>query len=104
MRFVAHRVRLPGLSGARVASPLRFFHVRKDARGTGASDAIMEALLSHARTKVRQLQLTVMADNARARAFYERHGFEVYAVEPQAVRQGDEFCDEASMWLPLAPR
>jgi ribosomal protein S18 acetylase RimI-like enzyme len=79
-------------------------YVRKDARGSGASDAIMEALLSHARAKVRQLQLTVMADNARARAFYERHGFEVYAVEPQAVRQGDEFCDEASMWLSLAPK
>lgn len=74
-------------------------YVRESARGTGAADAIMRALINHARAHVRQLQLTVMADNARARAFYERHGFVHYATEPQAVKQGDEYRDEASMWL-----
>ena len=78
-------------------------YVRSIARGSGASDAIMEALIAYARTQVRQLQLTVMSDNARARAFYERHGFVIYATEPDAVRQGTELCDEASMWLPLLP-
>ena len=77
-------------------------YVRPAARGGGAADAIMSSLIAHARTQVRLLQLTVMADNARARAFYERHGFEVYAIEPLAVRQGDEYCDEAAMWLSLA--
>jgi RimJ/RimL family protein N-acetyltransferase len=75
--------------------------VRSEARGSGAADAIMEALVAHARLEVRQLQLTVMADNARARRFYERHGFAAYATEPEAVRQGDEYRDEISMWLPL---
>ena len=77
-------------------------YVRAPHRGTGVSNAIMEALIAHARTKVRQLQLTVMADNVRARVFYERHGFAVYAIEPEAVRQGDDFRDEASMWLRFA--
>lgn len=77
-------------------------YVRPAARGGGAADAIMRSLIAHARTQVRLVQLTVMSDNARARAFYERHGFVVYATEPQAVRQGDEFCDESSMWLSLA--
>jgi RimJ/RimL family protein N-acetyltransferase len=77
-------------------------YVRAPHRGTGVSNAIMEALIAHARADVRQLQLTVMADNSRARAFYERHGFSVYAVEPEAVRQGDDFRDEASMWLRLS--
>jgi glycosidase len=41
VRFVAHRLRLPGLSAARVDSPLRFFHVRKDARDAiGFADAL----------------------------------------------------------------
>jgi len=77
-------------------------YVRPHARGTGAADAIMRALIAHARSHVRQLQLTVMADNARARAFYERHGFVRYATEPEAVKQGDAYCDEAFMWLSFA--
>jgi RimJ/RimL family protein N-acetyltransferase len=77
-------------------------YVRARARGTGAADAIMRALISHARGHVRQVQLTVLANNARARALYERHGFVHYATEPQAVRQGDEYYDEASMWLSFA--
>jgi RimJ/RimL family protein N-acetyltransferase len=77
-------------------------YVRARARGTGAADAIMRALIAHARAHVRQVQLTVLANNARARAVYERHGFVHYATEPEAVRQGDEYYDEASMWLSFA--
>ena len=41
VRFVAVRLSLPRLSAARVASPLRFFHVRKDARDAmGFADAL----------------------------------------------------------------
>lgn len=77
-------------------------YVRAAARGTGVADEIMRALIAHARGQVRQLQLTVMSSNARARAFYERHGFVHYAIEPHAVKQGNEYCDESSMWLLLA--
>lgn len=77
-------------------------YVRRAVRGTGVADAIMRALIDHARGEVRQLQLTVMASNTRARAFYERHGFVHYATEPQAVRLGSEYRDESSMWLLLA--
>jgi ribosomal protein S18 acetylase RimI-like enzyme len=79
-------------------------YVRPEARGRGVADALMRALVEHARGRVRLLKLTVMADNARARAFYERHGFRLYGVEPQAVRQDGELRDEALMWLPLTPR
>lgn len=67
------------------------------ARGTGAADQIMHALVEHAIGKLRQLQLTVMADNERARSFYERHGFFTYAIEPNSVRRDDEYADEALM-------
>ena len=51
--------------------------------------------------EVLQLQLAVMEDNARARAFYERHGFETYAIEPASVRRGNTYADEALMWRHL---
>jgi len=76
-------------------------YVLPQARGAGAADDIMAALLDHARGEVRQVQLTVMADNARAIAFYERHGFERYGTEPESVLRGDVYADEALMWRRL---
>lgn len=74
-------------------------YVRAEARGTDAANAIMTALLAHAATAVRQVQLTVVAANARAVAFYERHGFARYGVEPESVRMSDGgYADEALMW------
>lgn len=73
------------------------------ARGTGAASRILDALEDMARTLgLRQLQLTLMADNARAKALYERHGYEVYAIEPDSVRREDgSYVDEALMWKRL---
>lgn len=72
------------------------------ARGTGAASRILDALEDAARKLgLRQLQLTLMADNARARAVYERHGYELYAIEPESVRRGDVYADEALMWKRL---
>lgn len=72
------------------------------ARGTGAASRILDALEDAARAiGLRQLQLTLMADNARARAVYERHGYELYAIEPDSVRRGDVYADEALMWKRL---
>ena len=73
-------------------------YVQPAARGSGAASAIVDALIDSAPTGVRQIQLTVMADNERARRLYERHGFRVYAIEPASVRIGQEFKDEALMW------
>ncbi len=72
------------------------------ARGTGAAARILEQLETAARDLgLRQLQLTLMADNARARALYERHGYVLYAIEPESVRRGAEWADEALMWKRL---
>lgn len=72
------------------------------ARGTGAASLILDALEAAARELgLRQLQLTLMADNARARAVYVRHGYVLYAIEPESVRRGDVYADEALMWKRL---
>lgn len=72
------------------------------ARGTGAASRILDALEAAARAiGLRQIQLTLMADNARAKALYERHGYELYAIEPDSVRRGETYADEALMWKRL---
>ncbi len=73
-------------------------YVAPAARGTGAADAIMNALIDHAKGRMRHLQLTVMADNLRARAFYRRHEFETYATEPASVLRPNGYADESLMW------
>ena len=81
-------------------------YVRESARGQGLADAIVSRLLEHARDRgVEIVQLTVMADNARARRFYERCGFTTYGVEPRAVKARDGerslYLDEALMAIRL---
>jgi RimJ/RimL family protein N-acetyltransferase len=77
---------------------LHGMYVTPAARGRGVADGIIERLLDHARAEgIVLVVLTVMADNARARRVYERHGFAVYGIEPKAVRLGDEYLDEALM-------
>lgn len=76
-------------------------YVRPTARRLGVADAIIEALIELAPSGVRQPQLTVMAHNVGARRLYERHGFAVYSIEPDSVRIGDQFMDEALMWRQL---
>ncbi len=73
-------------------------YVRPNHRGRGLASAVLEALLVEAATQVRQVLLTLYAANAGARALYERHGFTVYAIEPEAIRDGEAYHDEALMW------
>ena len=94
-RFLGAKLDHKGLIWGMYVSPAE--------RGSGVAREIMRALIETARGQVRQLQLTVMADNARARAFYERHGFELYGVEPAAVQCDGGWADEALMWRLVDP-
>lgn len=81
-------------------------YVRDSARGQGLADAIVSRLLEHARDRgVEIVQISVMADNARARRLYERCGFTTYGVEPCAVKVSDGerflYLDEALMAIRL---
>lgn len=61
------------------AAVLNELYVREAVRGTGLADALLEAAVEHARTQdppLPRMVLDVAPDNRRARAFYERHGFE----------------------------
>jgi RimJ/RimL family protein N-acetyltransferase len=72
--------------------------IAKEARGTQASHLLMTTLIDAAKGFVTHLQLTLMADNVRARAYYERHGFALYGLEPASVMTPDGPAHEALMW------
>ncbi|PSP96537.1 GNAT family N-acetyltransferase [Halobacteriales archaeon QS_5_70_17] len=58
---------------------LNELYLAPDLRGTGSADALIDAAVEHARGQelpLDRLLLDVGPDNERARAFYERHGFE----------------------------
>ncbi|QGM45067.1 GNAT family N-acetyltransferase [Methylocystis heyeri] len=75
-------------------------YVKPEARGAGAADAIMRALLDHAAGTVEQVVLTAVASNPRAIRFYERWGFRAYGCEPRSVKLADgDYLDETLMAL-----
>lgn len=73
-------------------------YVRKDHRGTGLADALMEALIDIAVGQVEQLKLTVNAENFGAIKFYERHGFRTIGKYPNSLRVGDRTYEELIMF------
>jgi ribosomal protein S18 acetylase RimI-like enzyme len=61
------------------AAVLNEIYVSPEARGTGVADDLMDAAVSLAREQdlpLDRLVLDVDRENERARAFYERHGFD----------------------------
>ena len=73
-------------------------------RGRGFGRLLMQAAIGHARTMrgVRQVQLSVTANNTAAVALYAGMGFAVYGHEPEALCVNGRLYDEALMALPLA--
>lgn len=69
-------------------------YVRPEARGSGLADAMLDAVLEHARGQVEQVMLSVIVSNERARRFYERRGFEPYGLERHALKIDDKYHDE----------
>lgn len=69
-------------------------------RGGGIARALVQAVLegARARPETRVVQLTVTEGNHAARTLYERCGFEVFGVEPMALRVGDDFASKVHMW------
>ena len=71
--------------------------VRPEARGSGLSRGLVEAVLDHARTRVELIQLKVVADNAPARRLYESLGFEPYGIEVRSLKVDGRYFDEVLM-------
>lgn len=61
-------------------------YVRPPARGRGVGQALLSAVIAHARQDLAVLQLAVDAGNPAAIRLYARAGFEVYGTEPASLR------------------
>jgi RimJ/RimL family protein N-acetyltransferase len=78
-------------------------YVRPNARRTGVGRWLVEAVIDHARREVEVLQLTVVADNERAKRLYASLGFVEYGVEKNSLKQNGRYWDEVLMAKPLPP-
>jgi RimJ/RimL family protein N-acetyltransferase len=79
-------------------------YIKPEARGSGLATALVETLLEHADKVVEQVQLTVVADNPRARRFHQRMGFVEYGLEERALKYNGAYFDEVLMVKFLRPR
>ena len=71
-------------------------------RGAGAGGALLETALEWAASAgFRRAVLGVFPENARAMAFYERHGFVREGLRREQYRRGDRYHDEVLMARPL---
>ena len=71
-------------------------YVQPAARGQGVARALMETALARlpGMAGLEQVQLAVVTTNTAARRLYDRLGFQVYGVEPHALKLGDRYYDE----------
>lgn len=88
-------------------------YVRPEARSAGVGLTLIEAVLAHARTCVKQVHLGVGTQNAPALRLYHKAGFEIYGTEPRSMLVNGSYIDEHLMvrlvdWRPphrpVAPR
>jgi ribosomal protein S18 acetylase RimI-like enzyme len=65
--------------------------------------AVVSEAIAQARTipGLEQLLLAVVTINDAARRLYRSLGFEVYGLEPRALKQGEQYWDEELMILRL---
>jgi ribosomal protein S18 acetylase RimI-like enzyme len=78
-------------------------YVAPEQRGRGVGKALVAEAIAQARSipGLEQLLLAVVTTNTAARRLYLSLGFEVYGLEPRAMKQGDRYWDEELMILPL---
>jgi ribosomal protein S18 acetylase RimI-like enzyme len=76
-------------------------YVAAEARRRGGGRALMEAAIARAREwpEVEQIQLSVVTTNQAARRLYRSLGFEVYGLEPAALKVDGRDLDEEHMLL-----
>ncbi len=91
------RFSIPTFVTERHKGMLTGMYVREAARRSGLASALVEAIVERARGRVILIELSVVTTNQRALRLYRRHGFEIYGVDPCALKIGDRYLDEYQM-------
>ncbi len=78
-------------------------YVQPTHRGQRIGRSLLEGVLDAARSLpgLHFVELSVTVGNTAAEALYRSCGFETYGVEPNALKIGDRYYDEANMQLDL---
>ncbi|MEI9986065.1 MAG: GNAT family N-acetyltransferase [Aliidongia sp.] len=79
-------------------------YVRPAGRGTGLAAQLVAAVLDHARGRVEQVMLAVVADNEAARRLYAAAGFVEYGLERDSLKFDGRYYDERLMAVKLSTR
>ncbi|MEM7026146.1 MAG: GNAT family N-acetyltransferase, partial [Pseudomonadota bacterium] len=69
-------------------------YVCPEQRGAGLGEALVQAVIDHARGQVEQLHVAVVTSAKTARRLYRRLGFVPYGIEPRALKVGQEHFDQ----------
>ncbi|OPG15466.1 GNAT family N-acetyltransferase [Ferroacidibacillus organovorans] len=80
-------------------------YIEPQLRGRGVGKALLLALIERATKEcegLEQIHLTVVSNNESAKRLYTTLGFEVYGVEPHALKFDGHYFDEDLMVLRLA--
>jgi len=80
-------------------------YVEPGFRGQGIGRSLLLALIEKATKEcegLEQIHLTVVSNNEPAKRLYTSRGFEVYGVEPHALKSNGHYLDEDLMMLKLA--
>jgi ribosomal protein S18 acetylase RimI-like enzyme len=88
------RFSIPTFITERHKGMLTGMYVRAAAQGSGLASALVEAIVERARGRVILVELSVVTVHARALRLYRRHGFEIYGVDPCALKIGERYLDE----------
>jgi len=79
-------------------------YIEPEFRGKGIGRSLLLALIEKATSecdRLEQIHLTVVSTNEAAKRLYTSLGFEVYGVEPHALKFGGQYFDEDLMVLKL---
>ena len=79
-------------------------YVEPEFRGRGLGKALLIALIERATKEcegLEQIHLTVVSNNKLAKRLYVSLGFEVYGIEPRALKFDEQYFDEDLMILRL---
>jgi ribosomal protein S18 acetylase RimI-like enzyme len=91
------RLSIPTFVTERHKGMLTGIYVRAPARAKGLASALVDAVVERARGRVTLVELSVVTTNERAYRLYRRHGFEIYGVDPCALKHGERYLDEYQM-------
>lgn len=73
--------------------------IEPEFQGKGVASKLLNAVVEYSKKHVEQILLTVADDNKSAINLYKKLGFQVYGIEPKALKENGEYIDELLMKL-----